>query len=362
MQWGNQSPTAVGAESYESVDSAVIALTERRLEFVREIQRAASVNEVQAAYMESVDQVLRADGIGLYSFARLDAPAEGRSNLADDFMDAYEAEGRQDDPVLDAVTENLLPADSHNLVREERWTASAARRVLLRSNLEFSLQAPILHEGEVAGTINFARGSDLKEFSLNDLTTARFVSEHLGLALERARRFEIAGDRAALLGGALDHLSQMVVVADASTGERAFATSNLEARYPQSVHDLIDSVIADFVSQGRRAVTVNVHDGASGESLIVKSSLAQSSDAIVAVVFESADKEDRRLPAWEVLSPREQEIAQYVSEGLTTREISEKAFVSQNTVKQHIKRIFAKTGVHSRAELVQIIWASKGRD
>ena len=51
-------------------------------------------------------------------------------------------------------------------------------------------------------------------------------------------------------------------------------------------------------------------------------------------------------------------IAQYVSEGMTTRESSEKAFVSHNTAKQHIKRIFAKTGVHSRAELVQMIWAS----
>jgi len=312
--------------------------------------------------MESVGEVLRADGIGLYSFPRPGSPAEARSNLDAEFMDAYEAEGRHDDPVLDAVTENVLPADSHNLVREERWSASAARRVLLRSNLEFSLQAPILHAGEVSGTVNFARSSDLEGFTLNDLTTARFVSEHLGLALERARRYEIAGDRAALLGGALDHLSQMVVVADASTGERAFATGNLEARYPQSVHDLIDSVIADFIAQGRRAMTVNVRDEASGERLIIKSSLAQSSDAIVAVVFEAADEEDRKLPAWEVLSPREQEIAQYVSEGLTTREIAEKAFVSQNTVKQHIKRIFAKTGVHSRAELVQMIWASKGRE
>lgn len=340
----------------------MIAPAERRLEFVREIQRAATVDEVHCAYMGSVADVLRADGIGLYRFARPDAPAEARSNLDDEFMEAYEAEGRHDDPVLDAVTENVLPADSHNLVREERWTGSAARDVLRRSNLEFSLQAPVLHAGEVSGTINFARASDLEGFTLDDLTTARFISEHLGLALERARRFEAAGDRAALLGGALDHLSQMVVVAEASTGERAFVTSNLDARYPQSVHDLIDSVLADFVVEGRRALTVNVRDEASGERLIIKLSLAQSSDAIVAVVFEAADEEGRKLPSWEVLSPREQEIAQYVSEGLTTREISEKAFVSQNTVKQHIKRIFAKTGVHSRAELVQMIWASRGQN
>lgn len=350
-----------GGKSDESVGSPVIASVDRRLEFVREIQRAVSVDEVQTAYLDSVSEVLRADGIGIYRFTRAGVPAEASSNLGENFMRAYEIEGRFDDPVLDAVTENVLPADSHNMVREERWLDSAARSVLLRENLEFSLQAPILRDGEVGGTINFARGSDLEGFSLADLTTARFVSEHLGLALERARRFEVAGDRAALLGGALDHLSQMVVVAESSTGERAFSTRNLEARYPRTAHDLIDSVIADFAAEGRRAMTVNVRDEASGERFIIKCSLAPSSDAIVAVVFEAAAEEDRKLPSWEVLSPREQEIAQYVSEGMTTREISETAFVSQNTVKQHIKRIFAKTGVHSRAELVQMIWASRGR-
>src|SRR5690606_6999453 len=139
----------------------------------------------------------------LYSFPRPESPAEARSNLHAAFMDAYEAEGRPDDPGLDTATENGLAAAAHNLARVERWAASAARRVLQRANLEFSLQAPILHAGEVSGTVNFARSSDLEGFTLSDLTTARFISEHVGLALERARRYEIAGDRAALLGGAL---------------------------------------------------------------------------------------------------------------------------------------------------------------
>lgn len=337
------------------------APVDRQFEFVREIQRAASVDEVRDAYHGTVGEVLRADGIGFYSFMRPGIAAAASSNLGEGFMHDYEAEGRHDDPVLDAVTENVLPADSHNMVREQRWLESAARAVLLRETLAYSLQGPILQDGEVSGTINFARATDHEGFSLADLTTARFISEHLSLALERARRFEVVGDRAALLGGALDHLSQMVVIADVKTGERAFTTHNLDVRYPESVQDLIDSVIADFTAEGRRAQTVNVSDGASGERLIIKCSLAPSYDAIIAVIFEAAEEDDLKLPSWEVLSPREQEIAQYVSEGMITREIAEIAFVSQNTVKQHIKRIFAKTGVHSRAELVQIIWASKGR-
>ena len=65
-----------------------------------------------------------------------------------------------------------------------------------------------------------------------------------------------------------------------------------------------------------------------------------------------------RLPVWSVLTTREQEIAELASEGLTTRAIAQRAFISENTVKQHLKRIFAKTDVNSRAELVQLIWAT----
>jgi DNA-binding CsgD family transcriptional regulator len=42
---------------------------------------------------------------------------------------------------------------------------------------------------------------------------------------------------------------------------------------------------------------------------------------------------------------------------LTTKQIAERAFISENTVKQHLKRVFAKVDVHNRAELVQLVWA-----
>ncbi|MGW5690473.1 LuxR C-terminal-related transcriptional regulator [Streptomyces asiaticus] len=38
--------------------------------------------------------------------------------------------------------------------------------------------------------------------------------------------------------------------------------------------------------------------------------------------------------------------------------MGERAFISENTVKQHLKRIFAKTDVSSRAELVQLMWSA----
>jgi len=48
---------------------------------------------------------------------------------------------------------------------------------------------------------------------------------------------------------------------------------------------------------------------------------------------------------------REMEIIRCVSEGLTNRDIGEKLFISQLTVKKHLEKIFEKTGVKNRTEL-----------
>ncbi len=47
---------------------------------------------------------------------------------------------------------------------------------------------------------------------------------------------------------------------------------------------------------------------------------------------------------------------QQVIVGLSTSQISRALFISSNTVQDHLKAIFAKTGVHSRRELVAQIF------
>jgi DNA-binding CsgD family transcriptional regulator len=52
------------------------------------------------------------------------------------------------------------------------------------------------------------------------------------------------------------------------------------------------------------------------------------------------------------ITPREHEILTLIAEGLSNREIGERLFVSENTVKTHSSRIFDKLGVARRVQAV----------
>lgn len=53
------------------------------------------------------------------------------------------------------------------------------------------------------------------------------------------------------------------------------------------------------------------------------------------------------------ITPRELEILTLIAAGLSNREIGEKLFVSENTVKTHSSRVFEKLGVNRRVQAVQ---------
>jgi NarL family two-component system response regulator LiaR len=54
------------------------------------------------------------------------------------------------------------------------------------------------------------------------------------------------------------------------------------------------------------------------------------------------------------ITPREREILELIANGLSNREIAERLFVSENTVKTHSSRLFDKLSAKRRTQAVQI--------
>jgi DNA-binding NarL/FixJ family response regulator len=51
----------------------------------------------------------------------------------------------------------------------------------------------------------------------------------------------------------------------------------------------------------------------------------------------------------DILTEREKEVLEQISQGLTNKEIAENLFITTNTVKRHLKAIFEKLEVHTRS-------------
>lgn len=63
-------------------------------------------------------------------------------------------------------------------------------------------------------------------------------------------------------------------------------------------------------------------------------------------------KEDNACDIAAELTGREKEICALMVEGLTNRQIADKLYISEGTVKNYISNIYDKTGIHDRVKLV----------
>jgi DNA-binding NarL/FixJ family response regulator len=102
---------------------------------------------------------------------------------------------------------------------------------------------------------------------------------------------------------------------------------------------LKDSSI-DEVAQAIRVV-------ADGQSLISPSMAIKLLDE-----FKQMSRSDRQQVPTPRLTDRELEVLKLVAQGLNNREIAKRLFISENTVKNHVRNILEKLQLHSRMEAV----------
>ena len=62
------------------------------------------------------------------------------------------------------------------------------------------------------------------------------------------------------------------------------------------------------------------------------------------------------------LTPRETEVLEQLAQGRDLAFMEERFTISRNTIKMHTKRVYAKLGVHSKQELIDLVDSVRERE
>jgi DNA-binding NarL/FixJ family response regulator len=80
-------------------------------------------------------------------------------------------------------------------------------------------------------------------------------------------------------------------------------------------------------------------------------------------LFQDAPgKREEFRKALQTLTPREMEILSLIGSGKSNAEIALELFISYKTVKNHVYNVFAKLGIHTRAEAIHLAISTKIAD
>jgi DNA-binding NarL/FixJ family response regulator len=109
---------------------------------------------------------------------------------------------------------------------------------------------------------------------------------------------------------------------------------------------LLKDIPLDEVSDVVRAV----HDG---QSLINPSMAGKLLSEFATLAKRDDSERAQQLPAPK-LTDREMQVLKLVARGMNNRDIAKELFISENTVKNHVRNILEKLQIHSRMEAVMI--------
>ena len=93
------------------------------------------------------------------------------------------------------------------------------------------------------------------------------------------------------------------------------------------------------------------------EGIEIRAARLPDGEAALAVRAH-APRSPRRSAIWNVLSPREREVAEWLVEGKTSAVVAILLGVKEPTVRKHLEHIYLKLGVENRASAIRVLLGS----
>jgi DNA-binding NarL/FixJ family response regulator len=286
------------------------------------------------------------------------------------------------------LARSAAPAASLHLSLDGEVIRSARYRELLRpQGYEDELRA-VLRTGESTwGLVGLMREKGRDTFHEDDVTLVSKASPIIANALrkhicaqspwgvaaaapglivfdQRSRVLSANEDALHWMRQLVGHESGMPTSSEIPTARQVdelFSRVELE-RQISPIWALLSRARAVAEGVDNRAARLRLRDQR-GRWLVLHASALRShedsSPASVAVVIEPATSSEIAPIIIEAysLTPRERDVVGALARGDTTSEIAARLFLSPHTVRDHIKTVFEKVGVSSRAELVARLFA-----
>jgi DNA-binding CsgD family transcriptional regulator len=335
--------------------------------FLHALYSSISSAEVQSTCARFAGDLVPAHAYGWYQFN--DGTHEpniiSARGVSDSFLTRYESEGRSRDPLFKRVKDGLCTVCSDFDLNASERRAFGFQAEISSGSVMRAIEAPILVAGELIGTLNVARNGRDRRFTYQDAECVALIARHASNAIGRIRRESEIITRSILVEEALDALSLPVIVTDLR-GNVVFANcaANRLLNNPElAVESALRATAQVLLENGERLATGVVTRSSTRNTksfgkpgppagLTVRSSRVEGACAIVTLIHDAPTSITRSLS---LLSRREREIAKFVVRGFTNVQIASVASISHNTVKRHLKHVFEKLNVDSRAELAAIV-------
>jgi DNA-binding CsgD family transcriptional regulator len=228
------------------------------------------------------------------------------------------------------------------------------RDVLAPSGLGREMRAVLRDRATGWGSVIMFRETSAPDFTDDEVAFVQSISEDLARGIRRCLlESELAhrdGDSVpGMVVVAEGGLNVEVVTAAATRWLDTLDTAAATAELPLPVAVVVARARAS--TDGVARTRLRTRDGR-WLTLYAEATTADP-DARVAVVLEPTRPYELAAVLTEAyrLTPREREVAQHVLLGRSTAEIAAVLFVSTWTVQDHLKKVFDKVGVRSRAEL-----------
>jgi DNA-binding CsgD family transcriptional regulator len=116
--------------------------------------------------------------------------------------------------------------------------------------------------------------------------------------------------------------------------------------------------LADLLeTNGDRSETIDLYQSAYDiyDRFGARRDLARVRTALRRLGIVRRQPTDKALHGWASLSRAELAVVHVIAEGVTSQAAAERLYLSVNTVNTHLRHVFAKLGLRSRAELTRVV-------